>query len=79
MGFNQKIIIMSKDKNGWIKSIDRLPESLDDVVIYIVSPEESSTYVSTGHYDVMKWHSESIDYDSDMVTHWMPLPKPPKD
>jgi hypothetical protein len=56
----------------WISVKDRLPENLDEVVIY----------VSDYGIDIAFYSNQSFfDYNSDgilSVTHWMPLPKPPK-
>ena len=59
----------------WISVKDRLPESRDFVL----------GYMSFGEYRTLKWKNEThrwegllVDYEMDFVTHWMPLPQPPK-
>lgn len=65
-------------KSGWIKCSKRMPENHVDVLVY-----------SKGGCMSMAWHSESMhryyitdsdySYDEDVITHWMPLPEPPKE
>lgn len=67
-------------KSEWISVEDRLPETKEKL---------TSKYVLTvnkyGHYDCLeyvphlkKWFKDSSILDkSDIVTHWMPLPKSP--
>lgn len=75
--------------HSWISVEDELPKKCTNKVIVFCK----NGYVGFGHYEDYKgektwfnlesgkpfsdWaHDESDDYD---VTHWMPLPKPPKD
>jgi len=64
----------------WIKTSDRLPQKdYPDVIVRIFSEEDGeSEYTHVGFYDCNGWHSDLIEFDSDLVTHWMPLPEPPK-
>ena len=69
--------IESEPDSGWISVKDRLPE--DDVSILICSERQTiskATYSSDmGRYyiaDSDLWYNE-LD-----ITHWRPLPKPPK-
>jgi len=65
----EHILDMSKmmDVNGWISVKDRLPE-LGTVVL--VAKDIGS--VNTTYFGVNGFRDES-------VTHWMPLPEPPKE
>jgi len=62
----------------WISVEDRLPKraswSGDRVLVYT---EEG--YIHTGLYEGQA-HDEWMDEfnDSGLITHWMPLPEPPK-
>lgn len=69
----------------WISVKDRLPDK-DDLYLTIVSgkPQENIELIETymlGEY----WHKwgwcldEYPDWEKPNVTHWMPLPEPPKE
>ncbi len=62
----------------WIDVKDRLPEHLKSVLIF-----DSDKDMLVGFYSekLNMWQSEFSDYlyeDECRVTHWMPLPEPPK-
>lgn len=59
--------MLEQDARGWISVKDRLPENDDEVAI------ASGSYMTTGYYDG-EWHG-MLSY----VTHWMPLPEPPRE
>jgi len=69
---------------NWISVKEKLPERLTTVLIYV--PTEESIYVATfcDWDDVCNdWHTFPQSRDSDnikqnSVTHWAPLPEPPK-
>ena len=63
----------------WISVKDRLPELEEDVLAYDPSLES----ISVGYLSAFLGHNPTwvIDFGqsiSDCVTHWMPLPEPPK-
>ena len=68
------------DTNGatvqeWISVKDRLPESEKDAVMIALRWGE----VDIGWCEDEKWGSEFVnEYEDGEVTHWMPLPQPPK-
>lgn len=66
-------------KSGWISVKDRLPEKRGEQ-FYLVALNEVATdfcqYFGEGHFGIIVKGKENI---CDEVTHWMPLPKPPKD
>lgn len=65
---------------GWISVKDRLPGCDDGVVIAIAEYDD-------GWCTVLAWRNEKTGWDTDdplfedgmEVTHWMPLPEPPKE
>lgn len=59
----------------WISVKDRLPEELTDVVAYIRAGETSWTEIA--HRLETRWIRKGVPIDN--VTHWMPLPEPPKE
>lgn len=65
---------------GWVSVKDRLPENETEVIIIV--QHRIGWYRAFAWHDAYGWHSiadEFCDGDSDLVTHWMPLPKPPKE
>ena len=67
----------SKPLNGWISVQDRLPEPWKQVLIYSRHDFcESAFYIGVPGKWRVTWNHEMLDADS--VTHWMPMPNPPK-
>ena len=59
----------------WISVKDRLPENGKEGVLIALRWGE----VDIGWCEDGRWGSEFVDeYEDGEVTHWMPLPKPPK-
>ena len=56
----------------WISVKDRLPEGANTVL----AVDSDGTTASA--YYVGNWHSGG-DLEEDDITHWMPLPEPPKE
>lgn len=71
----KKAIDIVKKHNGWISVDDKLPSIHDTVLVY-----GNFRYIITAELtDEGKWdYSELMPYDS-KVTHWQPLPEPPKE
>ncbi len=80
--------------SGWISVKDRLPENEKSVLAYaetrtdgkVISGHVVKAFYADGKYHncVPKGWWESVRYNdespavNDFVTHWMPLPEPPK-
>jgi len=64
---------------NWIKSKDKLPDNVDDVLIHYC-PNGWLSQSMIGFRENNKWfNDEGIEInDQEQVTHWMPIPKPPK-
>ena len=61
----------------WISVKDRLPEAWKQVLIYSRHDFcESAVYIGVPGKWRVTWNHEMLEADS--VTHWMPLPQPPK-
>ena len=61
----------------WISVDDRLPKPSKRVLIYSRHGFcESAFYIGVPEEWRVAWNHEMLDADS--VTHWMPLPEPPK-
>jgi len=67
--------------SGWISVKDRLPEIWDDYLAFGYGPTiPASCFVAVYDPKSNKWYDMHTDWDwSDVITHWMPLPEPPKD
>ena len=62
---------------GWISVDDKLPEPWKQVLIYSRHDFcESAFYIGIPGKWRVTWNHDMLDADS--VTHWMPLPAPPK-
>ena len=61
--------------NEWISVKDRLPESRDFVLGYMIFGEYRTLKWKN---DTQRWDGLLLYYSMDFVTHWMPLPQPPK-
>lgn len=66
-----EIIISEVAKPRWIPVTERLPRDNERVLIH------SGDYVGCGLYTGAFWKDEDHDYV--IVTHWIPLPEPPKE
>lgn len=62
------------NNENWISVKDRLPDFNVDVIAYSHWGELRITRIdSSGEFDTYPFSS-----DAHKITHWMPLPKPPK-
>ena len=61
---------------GWIPVTDRLPEKNTSVLVYYKHGRNIFWYDGDKFNDVDQY---GCDFPVDSVTHWMPLPKPPKE
>ena len=62
--------------NEWISAKDRLPETIDPV---IVCNEISNVYLAWYNYVDNLWrYTYRTEIVTHKITHWMPLPEPPK-
>jgi hypothetical protein len=59
-------------KPEWIPATERLPEDASTVLAL-----DSDGTICSAYY-VGRWHGGG-NLDEDAVTHWMPLPEPPKE
>ena len=60
----------------WIRVEDRLPESDDSVLVFIQNSHDEEIEIAS--YNPNRRRAWDIDWLNATVTHWMPLPKPPK-
>lgn len=62
-----------KAQTRWIPVAERLPEDDEDVLVLV------SGDVSMGYFNIFRGYWVDYESDDDNVTHWMPLPEPPKE
>ncbi len=71
--------------SGWISIKDRLPDRDDELVLVIANGKFGNITLDEAfelacYYKDDGWVLESYpDMENIRVTHWMPLPKPPKE
>jgi hypothetical protein len=65
----------SDQTSKWIPVTERLPEEKGDVLVCDTREDFVSTWEYLGN-DL--WLYDNIFWCTDDVTHWMPLPEPPK-
>ena len=69
--------IKIQKKSNWISVKDRLPEMCTDV---IVCNENGRVYSAWYNYGDNSWlYAFTAEIITHKVTHWMPLPEPPKE
>ena len=68
----QNLIALMNEKPRWIPVTERLPEKNGVYLVYVYRE------VTEMNYWHGKWHMLRDDYTK-AVTHWMPLPEPPKE
>lgn len=79
-------------KSGWISVEDRLPESDGDYLVCDTNDGDYGVYgcfFDSGYAEFGSWGSDydpythgSLDskwYKEDTITHWQPMPEPPKE
>lgn len=71
--------------NSWIPCSERLPED-NTTVLYVWRSENRNVSVFHGWHSSIRglgsaWHQSGVGMQrpDDEVTHWMPLPEPPKE
>jgi hypothetical protein len=79
----QSSTVEAESVNGWINMKDRRPEPETWVLVYIeyYSPvvELERGIQKTNSIKKMFYDGESFYCDFGVITHWMPLPTPPKE
>lgn len=72
---------------NWISVKDKLPKANGMYIVYVQGGNSATGWI---WYDIVvvaaeyvfgewTWHENGNEYDiTDIVTHWMPLPEPPR-
>ena len=71
------------ETNGWISVEDRLPETGEEVLVYDCFGqlnEKPDLSMSSASYKNGMWYDYlgNIHFYGEDITHWQPLPEPPK-
>ena len=71
--------LREQEERRWIPVEERLPQNYISVLAYIPTAEPLPMVHEAYIGDDGEWHS-SVFYgiENEYVTHWMPLPEPPK-
>lgn len=67
--------VIGDTSNDWISVDDRLPPLETVVLVY----QRPLRYVLTAEYLGDRWDFSELMPSDTRVTHWQPLPKPPKE
>ena len=72
--------LREQEERRWIPVTERLPQNYISVLVYIPTAEPLPMVHEAYIGGDGEWHS-SIFYgiENEDVTHWMPMPKPPKE
>lgn len=65
-----------ENRQRWIPVTERLPENGTNILSYMSDEFESRIFPA--NYDCGIWFDCVLNVSQSMVTHWMPLPEPPK-
>ena len=73
-----KLVRELDEKQRWIPVTKRLPEEWVDVLVWSEYGFcETAVYLGIRGRWLVSWNHDMLDADT--VTHWMPLPEPPKE
>lgn len=80
-----RTILDELERTRWVSVTERLPEELEPV-LFAVYPKDGQLHEKYGKTVYLAWieNGEWLDWmgkhvsDVFIVTHWMPLPKPPE-
>ena len=62
------------ENNNWISVKDKLPKTYTEVLAWVNNKE----YPIIATWDGTNWSDNIVDYTNWDITHWQPLPEPPK-
>ena len=65
--------------DGWISVEERLPEPFVSVLVHMPGKRPGPTVHESYMSKERMWYSHLFERDFSGVTHWRPLPEPPKE
>jgi IMP cyclohydrolase len=69
---------MSDIPTGWISVQDKLPDDVIYCELFLIYSKNPYFRNKVAEWDDGHWYVSNGEY-ADEVTHWMPLPKPPRE
>lgn len=76
------LAVKALEAQKWIPVTERLPKTSEDVIVFAYGNMIRIWSLERMHYTTadVYWECEDgSNEEVDVVTHWMPLPEPPKD
>lgn len=71
--------IREQEQRRWIPVAERLPQNYISVLVYLPGEKPLPTVHEAYIGGDGEWHSSVVyGVENEDVTHWMPLPEPPK-
>lgn len=71
--------LREQEERRWIPVTERLPENDQWVLCFMKDKAFGAFRVFQWNYIDWQWNDGNEWYDENDVTHWMPLPEPPKE
>lgn len=67
-----------RDNNGWISVDDELPKPFEKVLVFVKTHGRGFIRIDSHKPNSLKYGARHSFIKSYEVTHWQPLPQPPK-
>lgn len=77
-GADMRIESVEPVEMNWINAKEKMPESGKRYLVQIIEPLFGSKIIDIIRYDSGIWTYDGMPVQAN-VTHWMPLPEPPKE
>ena len=72
--------LREQEERRWVPVEERLPQNYISVLVYIPTAEPLPMVHEAYIGDDGEWHSSVVyGVENEDVTHWMPMPEPPKE
>lgn len=76
----EELILKHNDAQPkWIPVTERLPDVYKHVLVNVPGMAPHPTVQEAFREKNGLWYSNGFRYEADEITHWMPLPNPPKE
>lgn len=79
-GYEEGYEAGKRDAHRWIPVTERLPQNYISVLVYLPGERPLPTVHEAYIGGDGEWHSSVVyGVENEGVTHWMPMPEPPKE